>query len=130
MSRTARAGLPRVAPLTVAPAWGAASGGVERLWSSDMAAGLAADDMVDVQARLQAELGYGLHPPVGQGVLTPYEGFSAPGDGAERTYRAGMRWHGGLMIQMALKGSHGTVDGDVRSATTAILRASYRWQGP
>ena len=46
---------------------------------SSTAAGLAADDAFDAQARLQAELGYGLRPPVGQGVLTPYAGFTAAG---------------------------------------------------
>ena len=77
--------------LTVAPVWGAASGGVEQLWSTGTAAGLAADDAFDAQARLQAELGYGLRPPVGQGVLTPYAGFTAAGDGVGRTYRLGAR---------------------------------------
>ena len=49
--------------LTVAPVWGAASGGVEQLWSTGTAAGLAADDAFDAQARLQAELGYGRARP-------------------------------------------------------------------
>ena len=79
------------------------------------------------QARLQAELGYGLRPPVGQGVLTPYAGFTAAGDGVGRTYRLGARWRSGPLFQMALEGSHGEADGDAQPVTTATLRASYRW---
>ena len=106
--------------LTVAPVWGAASGGAEQLWSTGTAAGLAADDSFGAQARLQAELGYGLRPPVGQGVLTPYAGFSAAAAG--RSYRLGARWRDRSMFQMALEGSHGEADGDAQPATTATLR--------
>ena len=111
--------------LTVAPVWGAASGGAEQLWSTGTTAGLAADDSFGAQARLQAELGYGLRPPVGQGVLTPYAGFSAAAAG--RSYRLGARWRDRSMFEMALEGSHGEADGDAQPATTATLRASYRW---
>ena len=113
--------------LTVAPVWGAPSGGVEQLWSTGTAVGLSADDAFDAQARLQAELGYGLRPPVGQGVLTPYAGFTAAGDGVGRTYRLGARWRSGPMFQMALEGSHGEADADAQPVTTATLRVSYRW---
>ena len=111
--------------LTVAPVWGAASGGAEQLWSTGTAAGLAADDSFGAQARLQGELGYGLRPPVGQGVLTPYAGFSAAAGG--RSYRLGARWRDRSMFQMAIEGSHGEADGDAQPATAATLRASYRW---
>ena len=112
--------------LAIVPVWGAASDGVEQLWSTGTAAGLAADDGFDAPARLQAELGYGLRPPVGQGVLTPYAGFSTGGAG--RTYRLGVRWRGASMFQMALEGSHGEADGDAQPATAAAtLSASYRW---
>ena len=113
--------------LAVVPVWGAASDGVEQLWSTGTAGSLAADDAFDAQARLQAELGYGLRPPVGHGVLTPYAGFSTAGAGAGRTYRLGARWRGGSMFQMALEGSYGKADGDAQPATAAALRASYRW---
>ena len=113
--------------LAVVPVWGAASDGVEQLWSTGTAGSLAADDAFDAQARLQAELGYGLRPPVGHGVLTPYAGFSTAGAGAGRTYRLGARWRGGPMFQMALEGSYGKADGDAQPATAAALRASYRW---
>ena len=58
--------------LSVAPSWGAAASGTQGLWE-----------------RLEAEVGYGL-PAVGQGVLTPYGGFTLAGAGA-RDYRVGAR---------------------------------------
>ena len=58
--------------LSVAPSWGAAASGTQALWE-----------------RLEAEVGYGL-PAVGQGVLTPYGGFTLAGAGA-RDYRVGAR---------------------------------------
>ena len=45
--------------LTVAPMWGAASGGVEQLWSTGAAAGLTPDDAFEAQGRLQAHLSSG-----------------------------------------------------------------------
>ena len=89
--------------LTIAPAWGAASGGVERLWSAGPAAGLAPDDAFEAEAGLQAELGYGLRPPVGRGVLTPYAGLSAAGDGAGRTWRIGARWNARPAFTLAIE---------------------------
>ena len=65
--------------LTVAPVWGAASGGVEHLWSTDTAASLAAVDAVDAQARLQAELGYGLRPARRSGCADALCGFLGGG---------------------------------------------------
>ena len=62
---------------------------------------------------------------LGQGVLTPYAGFSAAAAG--RSYRLGARWRDRSMLQMALEGSHGEADGDAQPATTATFRASYRW---
>ena len=72
--------------LSVAPSWGAAASGAQALWErggsgATPASGAAA-------GRLQAEVGYGL--PAGQGVLTPYGGFTLAGAGA-RDYRVGAR---------------------------------------
>ena len=113
--------------LSIGPVWGAASGGAERLWSTGSPAGLAADGAFDAQARLQAELGYGLRPPVGRGVLTPYAGLSATGDDDGRTYHIGARWNAEPAFGLVLEGSHGDADGDASAATTATLRVSYRW---
>ena len=113
--------------LSIGPVWGAASGGVDQLWAAGSPAGLAADGASDAQARLQAELGYGLRPPVGRGVLTPYAGLSATGDDDGRTYHIGARWNAEPAFGLVLEGSHGDADGDASAATTATLRVSYRW---
>ena len=57
--------------LSIGSVWGAASGGVEQLWSTGTTSGLALEDEFKAEGRLQTELGYGLRPPVGHGVLTP-----------------------------------------------------------
>ena len=109
--------------LSIGPVWGAASGGVDQLWAAGSPAGLAVDGASEAEARLQAELGYGLRPPVGRGVLTPYAGLSAAGDGDGRTYRIGARWNAEHAFGLVLEGSHG----DASAATTATLSVSYRW---
>ena len=113
--------------LSIGPVWGAASGGVDQLWAAGSPAGLAVDGASEAEARLQAELGYGLRPPVGRGVLTPYAGLSAAGDGDGRTYRIGARWNAEHAFGLVLEGSHGDADGDASAATTATLSVSYRW---
>ena len=113
--------------LSIGPVWGAASGGVDQLWAAGSPAGLAVDGASEAEARLQAEFGYGLRPPVGRGVLTPYAGLSAAGDGDGRTYRIGARWNAEHAFGLVLEGSHGDADGDASAATTATLSVSYRW---
>ena len=73
--------------LTLAPAWGAASSGVNGLWSRQTTAGLAPQGTRQTPAgRLNAEVGYGF-APFGAGLLTPYAG-TVLSEGAARTYRA------------------------------------------
>ena len=78
--------------LTLAPTWGAASSGIESLWSRQTTAGLAPQGTrQSPTARLNAEIGYGLPAPLGPGLLTPYAGTVLT-DGQARTYRLGTRW--------------------------------------
>ena len=56
--------------MRVGSAWGAAAGGVERLWSQRALAG----SSFDPDARLDAEVGYGLDAM--RGLLTPYTGVA------------------------------------------------------
>ena len=59
--------------LTLAPTWGAASSGIESLWSRQTAAGLAPQGTRPAPTgRLNAEVGYGVAAPFGTGLLTPY----------------------------------------------------------
>ena len=75
--------------LTLAPTWGAASSGVDGLWSRQTTAGLAPNTRRALAARLNAEVGYGF-APFGTGLLTPYAG-TVLSEGAARAYRVGTR---------------------------------------
>ena len=77
--------------LTVAPSWGTAASGVDRLWSIQDARRLTPNGDRKPGGRLEAEIGYGVGVSGGRGVLTPYSGLSLSNDG-ERTYRLGGRW--------------------------------------
>ena len=67
--------------MRVGSAWGAASGGVERLWSQRALTG----SSFDPDARLDAEVGYGLDAM--RGLLTPYTGVAL----SESAVRPGAR---------------------------------------
>ena len=91
--------------LTLAPTWGAASSGVNGLWSRQTTAGLAPQGNRQTPAgRLNAEVGYGF-APFGTGLLTPYAG-TVLSEGAARTYRVGGRlqmtggWATGLTLNL------------------------------
>ena len=92
--------------LTLAPTWGAASSGVNGLWSRQTTAGLAPQGNRQTPAgQLNAEIGYGVAAPFGAGLLTPYAG-TVLSDGAARTYRVGGRlqmrggWATGLTLNL------------------------------
>ena len=92
--------------LTLSPTWGAASSGVDGLWSRQTTAGLASQGTRQTPTgRLNAEIGYGLAAPFGAGLLTPYAG-TVLSDGADRTYRLGGRlrltgrWTTGLTLNL------------------------------
>ena len=90
--------------LTLSPAWGADSSGVDRLWSLRDTAGLAANENFDATGRLDTEIGYGLAGPDGLGVVTPYAGL-ALSDGNARTWRLGSRWTLGPGLSLNLDGT-------------------------
>ena len=75
--------------LTLAPSWGADTGGAERLWSAGDARGLAPEGTVDPGRRLEAELGYGFAVFDGRGVATPHAGWSRTGE--SEAFRLGQR---------------------------------------
>ena len=74
---------------SLAPTWGAASSGVDRLWSARDARGLAPDGDFEPERRLQGELGYGLAAFGGRFTGTPNLGLGLS-DGA-RDWRLGWR---------------------------------------
>ena len=90
--------------LTLAPTWGAASSGVNGLWTRQTTAGLAPPGRTRAPAgRLNAEVGYGVPAPFGTGLLTPYAGTVFT-DGAGRTYRLGTRWTAVSGLSLTLEG--------------------------
>ena len=112
--------------LTVAPSWGAASSGVDRLWSIDDARRLTADRDREPGGRLEAEIGYGMGMSGGRGVLTPYTGVSLADDG-ERTWRLGGRWKVAPAFSMSLEGDRRENAGGDSPEHTLMLRGAIRW---
>ena len=75
---------------SLAPTWGAASSGVERLWSARDARGLApGDGAFEPERRLEGELGYGLSLFGDRFTGTPNVGFEM--SDSARDYRIGWR---------------------------------------
>ena len=105
--------------MRVGSVWGAASGGVERLWSQRALAG----GSFDPDARLEAEVGYGLDAM--RGLLTPYTGLSLSESG--ETYRAGARFRLGPALELNLEASLTEPDGDGEPGSGLVLRGTKRW---
>ena len=76
--------------LSIAPTLGAASGGVERLWSMHHARGLVPHEEVDAARRLETEVGYGLALGGHRYTGTPYAGLGLAETG--RAWRLGFRF--------------------------------------
>ena len=111
--------------LTLAPGFGATSGGVERLWSRAAARGFAAAEGSAAGGRVDAELGYGLRAPQGSGTITPYAGVSLA-DEAGRILRLGSRWAVAPQVTLAIETSR---DEGLRAQPShaLVLRAAARW---
>ncbi len=106
--------------LRAGSSWGAAAGGVERLWSR--AGGSFGGGAFDPVAGLDAEAGWGLD--AWGGLLTPYTGFTLTGSG--ETYRAGGRFRLAESLTMSLEGDLRERDGGA-SVHGVALRGSMRW---
>ena len=80
--------------LSLSPSLGVAASGTHTLWQQGVVPGsplgLPSSGVTDVTSRLDAQADYGLLAMGGQGMLTPYGGFSLAGR-AGRDYRAGAR---------------------------------------
>ena len=112
--------------LSLAPVWGSASPGAERLWSARDATAFALGQDADAQGRLEAELGYGVWLSGNAGVLTPYTGLTV-GDGDSRIYRAGARWLLAPEATLSVEGARDTGTGGENPASSIVLRASVRF---
>ena len=102
-------------------AWGAESGGAERLWAQRY--GGFTPGRFDPDARREAEVAYGLDAY--RGLLTPYTGVALTGNG--ETWRAGARWKLGPAFDVNLEASLREPTGDEKPESDLLLRGSKRW---
>jgi len=115
---------------SLSPTWGAASSGVERLWSARDARGLAPEGGFEAAQRLEGELGYGLGLFGDRFTGTPNLGF-----GLSDTARD---WRIGWRLTSAVRGDPGfevNLDATRREAANSdapaehgvMLRGAIRW---
>ena len=105
--------------MRVGSAWGAASGGVERIWSQRALSGSG----FDPDARLDVEVGYGLDAP--RGLLTPYTGVALSESG--EVWRAGARWKLGPAFEVNIEATLRDAAGGENPEGGVLLRGSRRW---
>ena len=109
---------------TVQPAYGALAGGAERLWEQGVTqpAGAAAP----AGARVEAELGYGVLTPGGQGVVTPYGGLALAGAGQTR-YVVGTRLGLRSGLACSLEGAHRTSGVGTPADYGVLVSLEFSW---
>ena len=138
--------------LTLAPAWGADTGGAQRLWSLGDARGLGARDAAfEAESRLEAEVGYGLSVFGGRAVTTPHAAWSRAGESEVlrlgqrlkldvsswsvesefaqeyRTLRAGYGYRPGDALGLSLEATRRKPAGDGAPEHGVMLRIGARW---
>ena len=102
-------------------AWGAASGGAERLWGQRFG-GFGAG-RADPGANLDAEVAYGLDAP--RGLLTPYTGLAVSASG--ESWRAGARWSLGPSAEVSVEANLTDSAGAEKPEGGVLLKGSKRW---
>ena len=112
--------------LTLAPAWGAAEGGAERLWGLRDARGLAGNDGFEPAGRLDAEAGYGFGAFGGRGLTTPFAGLALSQAG-DRTWRGGVRWTLGADLAFGVEGALREAANDNPSEHEIGFKLTARW---
>ena len=113
---------------SLAPTWGAASSGMDRLWGARDAGGLAPGDEFRAGHRLQGEIGYGLPALGGRFTGTPNVGFGLSDSG--RDYRIGWRLTpataNGPGFEASLDATRNEAGGNAPEHAV-LLRAALRW---
>ena len=108
--------------LVVQPAWGRTGSGANQLWENGITAGTSPNS----QARLNAEVGYGLGVAPGMGVVTPYAGLGLAGAGAQ-WWRMGARWQLAPAASVSVEGSLYEGVYDDGPGHGLMLRGALRW---
>ena len=106
--------------MSVGFAWGAESGGTDRLWVQSQSG---FSGSFDPKARLNAEMGYVFDDR--RGLLTPYAGFFLS-QGAD-IWRAGAHWKSEPIIDVCLEASLTETASDETLKSGLLLRGSKRW---
>ena len=112
--------------IRIAPAWGAASSGVDRLWSLRDTGSPAEQDGFRPRARLETEMGYGFRAPGGYGTVTPRAGLSLAGRG-ERLWRLETRWQVSPDAAVSIEATRREAANDNQPDHGLTLRAALRW---
>ena len=112
--------------LSLSPAWGAESGGAERLWGLRDARGLAGNENFEPAGRLDSEAGWGFGAFGGRGVMTPFAGLSLS-DAGERTWRSGVRWTLGPDTAFGVEGTLREAANDNEAEHGARFKLIVRW---
>ena len=115
---------------SLAPTFGAASGGVDRLWGARDARGLAPDGTFEAEQRLEGELGYGIGTFGGRLTGTPNAGFGL--SDTAREARIGWRLtpaeRGSAGFEMSLDARRReAAGGEEPPEHGVILRGAIRW---
>ncbi len=113
--------------MSLAPTLGAASSGVNRLWSAHDASDLAANGDFEAEGRFDAEIGYGL-PAFGVLTGTPYAGLGLSESG--RDWRLGWRLTPGnapLDLSFGVEATLTQPANDNAPGYGAMLRGAIRW---
>ena len=111
---------------SLAPTLGAASSGVDRLWSLQDARGLAPEGKFVAARSLEAQIGYGFGAFGDHGLAKPYAGLSL-GEGGARTWRGGVRWTLGQSLDLGLEGSRDEAANDNDPDHGIGFRLTSRW---
>ena len=112
--------------LTLAPAWGADTGGAERLWGLRDARGLAGDDSFEPAGRLDTEAGWGFGAFGGRGLMMPFARLSLS-DAGNRAWRTGVRWTLGPDLSFGVEGSLREAANDNPATHGFGFKATARW---
>ena len=114
--------------LSLVPRWGNAANDAERLWAAGDAGALGPMAGFDPQARLEAEVGYGVAQFAGRITGTPHAGMTLTGSG--RDYRLGWRLtsaaQGDPGFEASLEATRGESAND-NAEHGLMLHGSVRW---
>ena len=111
---------------SLAPSLGAASNGVDRLWSLQDARVLAPEGKFVAARSLEAQIGYGFGAFGDRGLAKPYAGLSL-GEGGARTWRGGVRWTLGQSLDLGLEVSRDEAANDNDPDHGIGFRLTARW---